>query len=113
MLTRVMVYTAFISPVNAKTKRRLAKLINEQVSWFDNDMKAYPTNKSLHDAYRDFLFNNEFARMDKFIKDLQAFKMENDGVFINIWTIRETEFIRRIRENTSQTIEKYGELLTK
>lgn len=111
MLTRVMIYTTFTSPVSAKTKRHLATMINEQVSLIEKDMQAYPTNKSLNDVHREFLFNDEDPCMKAFIKDLQEFEDEHEGVYIDIWTIRESEFVSKMRENAPQIIRKYGEKL--
>jgi hypothetical protein len=111
MLVRVMIYTAFTSSVSAKTKRHLAKLINEQVSWIEEDSKVEPTNKSLHDKYRSVLFNDQFPQMEEWLTKLKKFKSEHNGVHIGVWKMTELEYIRKLKNVGYEVMSKYGEIV--
>lgn len=111
MFIRLMIYTAFTSKVSAKIKQSLAKLINKHSSLIENDMKAFPTVKSLHDVHRNFLFDDRICRMDEFISELKEFERNHNGIYIDIWKIPETEFIRKMKTNTSTIVRTYGQLI--
>lgn len=108
MLTRVMIYTSFTSPVSAKTKRHLAKLINEQLGRIE-DIKVEPTNKSLDNKYHSFLFNDQFPQMEDWLAKLKKFKSEHNDVYIDVWKITELEYIRILKNIGYEVISRYGQ----
>lgn len=96
MFKRVIIFTSFngFAKVSQTEKRRLANIINSEVSSINEHLAAKATIESLDGQYRAFLFNDEAPAMAEFIEKLKAFAESSDGVSIRVFEIDESEYNR-------------------
>ena len=96
MFKRVIIFTSFngFAKVSQTEKRRLANIINSEVSSINEHLAAKATIESLDGQYRAFLFNDEAPAMAEFIEKLKAFAESSDGVSIRAFEIDESEYNR-------------------
>ncbi len=94
MFKRVIIFTSFngFEKVSQTEKRRLAKIINSEVSIINNHLEAKATNESLDGKYRAFLFNDETPAMAEFVENLKEFAKNSDGISIQAWEIEESKY---------------------
>lgn len=94
MFKRVIIFTSFngFEKVSQTEKRRLANIINSEVSIINEHLAAKATIESLDGKYRAFLFNDEAPAMAEFIEKLKAFAESTDGISIYAWEIEESQY---------------------
>lgn len=96
MFKRVVIFTSFngFEKVSQTEKRRLANIINSEVSIINDHLAAKATIESLDGQYRAFLFNDEAPAMAEFIEKLKAFAKSSGGISIRAFEIGESEYNR-------------------
>lgn len=94
MFKRVIIFTSFngFEKVSQTEKRRLANIINSEVSIINEHLAAKATIKSLDGQYRAFLLNDEAPAMAEFVEKLKAFAKSSDGISISAWEIEESQY---------------------